>query len=210
MDQIDISIPALLAGFAALLIPVFLLWKYSAELIKPMLWAFLRMALQLVLVGLYLQYIFDLNSIWINLAWVVLMLIAATVMIIRRSDLPFIKFSGTVLTAITAGFIINAGIFAFIILGLENFLDARYIIPVSGMLIGNSIAATIVGLRSFFHNLKDNEEKYKFYLLSGATREEALFDFISKSFKDSFNPWIASPASIGLIWLPGMMTGQIV
>lgn len=58
--------------------------------------------------------------------------------------------------------------------------------------------------------MRTEKARYKYSLIAGATRSEALRPFISEALKISFAPTIASNATIGLIWLPGMMTGQIL
>lgn len=210
MEQIDIKTIDLIIGFIALVIPSIIFLKYKTELFKPLLIAFLRMSGQLILVGLYLEYIFEWNNIFINILWVIIMIVVATFLITKRSEINNRTFFFPVLFSVLTGFLFNTAIFSLLIIGLEDFFNARYIIPIAGMLIGNSITASIMGLRSFFNNLTDDNEKYQYYLMTGATKKEALFDFIKKSLQDAFNPVIASTATIGLIWLPGMMTGQIL
>jgi putative ABC transport system permease protein len=210
LEQINISLTGIIIAFLTLLIPVYYFSHYKTELTKPMLTAFFRMVGQLLLVGIYLKYIFEWNSILINLLWVFIMIFAATFLIIKRSEIRLKTFFIPVISTISISFLFNIILFVFFIIGKESFFDARYIIPIAGMLIGNSITSTIIGLRAFFNTLRNEEEKYKFYLMAGATRKEALFDFIRKALKEAFNPTIASTATIGLIWLPGMMTGQIL
>jgi putative ABC transport system permease protein len=78
------------------------------------------------------------------------------------------------------------------------------------MIIGNTINNTVIGVRSFYKQFQTGEEGYKYLLMIGATRKEALKLFVGEALKDSFTPTIASTAVMGLIWLPGMMTGQIL
>lgn len=210
MEQINIGIIGLSAAFITLIIPVYYFWFYRTKLNKPMLSAFARMTAQLFLAGIYLKYIFDWNNAYINILWIFIMIFAAVFLIIKRSEISLHTFFLPILATLSVSFLFNAFLYIFFILGSESFFDARYIIPIAGMLIGNSITSTIIGLRAFFNGLKEDAEKYQFYLMTGATRKEALFDFIRKSLQEAFNPVIASTATIGLIWLPGMMTGQIL
>ena len=210
MGASDISWLNLLLGSLILLIPVGVLLYYKTGLTKAMLIAFGRMALQLFLVGLYLMYIFKLNSLIINLIWLLLMIFAASLSIIKRSEISISRFFIPVLTGVIADVIVNFAVFIFIISGKENFFNARYFIPLSGMIIGNCLSSGIIGIRSFYGTLSKNEEKYRYYLMCGASRNEALFPFMTAAMKDAFSPTIASTATIGLIWLPGMMTGQIL
>jgi putative ABC transport system permease protein len=210
MGASDISWLNLFLGSLILLIPVGILLYYRTGLTKAMLISFGRMAVQLLLVGLYLMYIFELNSLLVNFLWLLLMILAASLSIIKRSEIRVGRFFVPVLMGVLADVVVNFLVFIFIISGTENFFNARYFIPISGMIIGNCLGSGIIGIRSFYGELSKNEEKYKYYLMCGATRNEALFPFMTSAMKDAFSPTIASTATIGLIWLPGMMTGQIL
>lgn len=210
MHTTDISWIALGFGFLTLLIPIYYFYFYDTKLNKDTIISFLRMALQLFAVGFILKYVFDVNSLLINFVWIILMLIAASMTIVKRTNLSQKAMFKPILISLLINFIFNGGIFAFVLIGYKDFVTARYLIPISGMIIGNSINTTVIGVRSFFKDFQANEDNYKYMLLSGATKKEALKIFVSDSLKDAFTPQIASTAVMGLIWLPGMMTGQIL
>ena len=96
------------------------------------------------------------------------------------------------------------------IVKLDHIFEARYFIPVSGMLLGNMLTANVLALNTFFGSI-DCERQYYLYMLgNGATHNEALAPFIRQAIIKSFNPTIASMSVMGLISLPGTMTGQIL
>jgi putative ABC transport system permease protein len=206
----DIGWLEMLLGTIIMVIPIAILYYYKTGLNKPLAIAFLRMIVQLTLVGLYLEYIFDLNSTLVNIGWTIIMIFAAAYTIVERVELKMKFFFIPIIIGILTGIIVNGSLFAFVLIGSDFFFDARYIIPIMGMLIGNSLNSAIIGVRSFFKKLSNDVERYRYYLMCGATRNEALFQFISEAMQDAFSPTIASTATIGLIWLPGMMTGQIL
>lgn len=206
----DIGWLELLIGCSVIIIPILITAYYKTGLVKTLCISFARMAVQLFLVGIYLQYIFELNSTIINIGWTLIMLVAACFTIIKRSNLNIKPFIIPVLAGVIGDVLINGLIFVFIAIGPDKFFNARYIIPIIGMIIGNCINTTIIGLRYFYQELNKNEDKYLYLLSQGATRSEALFPFFKEALIISFNPTIASTATIGLIWLPGMMTGQIL
>ncbi|MBI5323849.1 MAG: ABC transporter permease [Ignavibacteriae bacterium] len=194
MGASDINWLNLLLGSLILLIPVAVLLYYKTGLTKTMLVAFGRMALQLFLVGLYLMYIFKLNSLIVNFLWLLVMIFAASISIIKRSEIQIKRFFIPVLMGVLADVAVNFLVFIFIISGSENFFNARYFIPLSGMIIGNCLSSGIIGIRSFYGALSKNEEKYRYYLMCGASRNEALFPFMTAAMKDAFSPTIASTA----------------
>ncbi|MGI9526219.1 MAG: ABC transporter permease [Weeksellaceae bacterium] len=207
---IDISYLQLFMGYAFMLIPFFFFWYYKTGLVKDTLIAIIRMTIQLLLVGVYLDYIFDLNSIYVNLLWVFIMTIIASYTIVRRSNLKLkvffipIFFSGLISIAITDAYFLG------FVLKLDNVFDARYFIPITGMLLGNTIKNVIISLDSYYKRLDEEQNLYRWYLANGATRKEALLPFMRDALRTAFNPLIATTAIVGLISLPGMMTGQIL
>ncbi len=210
MGSIDISWLNLALGCLCLIVPIGILSYFKTGLGKAALGAYARMTGQLVLVGLYLGVVFDYNSIYVNAAWVILMIVAASFTIVQRTELKKKYFLLPVMSGVIAGTVFTGAIFLFLVIGPDEFFNARYIIPITGMIIGNCLNSSIIGIRSFYKSIDKEYERYKYFLMSGADRKEALFDFMSEALKSAFGPSVASTATIGLIWLPGMMTGQIL
>jgi putative ABC transport system permease protein len=207
---IDINYFELFAGYALMLIPVLVLWYYKTGLVKDTIIATVRMTVQLLLVGLYLEYIFKLNNVFINVAWVLIMSTIASYTIVQRSKLKFKLFfipvflSGLISIAVTDAYFLG------FVVKLQNIFDARYFIPVTGMLLGNTIKNVIIALDAYYKRIDDEQNLYRWHLANGATKKEALLPFIRDALKMAFNPMIATTAIMGLISLPGMMTGQIL
>jgi len=193
-----------------LCIPLAMLLFYRTALVRPAAIAAIRMTVQLIFVGIYLKYIFQYNNMWLNILWVLVMMVVAAATIGSRSELKHKYFLLPVLVGVLAGVSITESVFLFAVLDLENVFDARYFVPVSGMILGNCLQSSIIGMKSFYYGLHRDENIYKYYLACGASRNEALLPFMQEALKNSFNPAIATMATIGLISLPGMMTGQIL
>jgi putative ABC transport system permease protein len=139
------------------------------------------------------------------------MALAAGVTLQKRTGKRFSAQRTLALTsAVTIAMVINGGVIALVQVGVESFFNAWYIIPLLGMLLGNCLGSAVVGLRSYDQRIRKEEMRYKYMISCGATRKEALFPFISGAVRDAISPSIAQTAAIGLIWLPGMMTGQIL
>lgn len=206
----DIDYISLILGYIILIIPFYILWYYKTGLVKDAFIAFIRMTIQLLLVGFYLEFIFELNSSILNLTWVFMMTILATYTVINRSELKIKEFFLPIFIAIVLSVLIIDAYFLGIVIKLNNLFDARYLIPITGMLLGNSIKTIIIALNTYYKQLKKEKELYKWYLANGATRQEALVPFKKEALKSAFNPVIANVAIVGLISLPGMMTGQIL
>lgn len=209
-NVIDINYFELFAGYALMLIPVVILWHYRTGIVKDTIIAIVRMTVQLLLVGVYLEYIFKLNNSIINVCWVIVMSIVATYTIIRRSGLNQKLFFLPVLLSGIISIAITDAYFLGFIIKLDNIFDARYFIPITGMLLGNTIKNVIISLDSYYKRIDEEQNLYRWYLANGATKSETLLPFMRHSLKSAFNPMIATTAIMGLISLPGMMTGQIL
>jgi putative ABC transport system permease protein len=207
---IDIGYWDLLWGYALLIVPIYVLWYYKTGLVKDGIISIARMSVQLFMVGLYLEYIFDLNNTYINITWVFIMTVIAAYTVVVRSGL---KLSLMFIPVFLAGFIsigITDAYFLGYVIKLDNMFEARYFIPITGMLLGNTLKTIIISLSYYFKQLDAENGLYNWYLANGATRTEALTRFKREALKIAFNPVIAATAIVGLISLPGMMTGQIL
>jgi len=209
-STVDISWTGLLISELMLAIPLFVLGYYRTRLVKPALFSVVRMTVQLFLVGIYLGYIFKLNNPWVNIAWVLVMLGVTCQTIARRGELKLHYFLLPFAVSIVFTLIIIDTFFLGFTVRIGYLLDARYFIPITGMLLGNIMQSNVIAANSFYHNLYKNKTLFRFALASGATQHEAVFPFIGEALKKAFNPTIAQMATIGLVSLPGMMTGQIL
>lgn len=211
MEIIQLSWFQLAIGFLILIIPAGIFWWYKTDLNRQMVIATIRMTLQLLFVGYYLEYLFEYDNAWLNAAWIIVMVIVADFATIDRSDLKAKRsLIIPIFFATFLGIILINLFFLELVIQLRTFLEAQYAIPITGMVLGNCLRSNVIGINDFYYNLKNNKERYQFYLASGATRAEALYPFFQSALKKSANPTLATMATIGLVSLPGMMTGQIL
>ncbi|GAA5217355.1 ABC transporter permease [Corallincola platygyrae] len=200
-----------LAGFSLiLLLPLVLNAWLKLGLAKESALAIARMSIQLVLVGLYLEFLFKLNSLWLNLLWLTVMLLVGSEAIISKAKLPY----RALFMPVTLGLLI--GLSPLLIILLTTLLQpsptysAQYLIPLAGMLLGNSLSGNIVALQRLFTGLAERVHEYEGALVLGATPKQASFTFVQSALKQSLAPILASMATTGMVTLPGMMTGQIL
>ncbi len=207
---IDINYLHLFLGYIAFLVPLFVFWYFKTGLVKDAVISLIRMSIQLFLVGFYLEYLFEWNNHWVNILWVLLMLVIATYTIVRRSELRPKLFLMPVFLALFVTLITVVPFFLGLVLQLDYMFESRYFIPITGIILGNCLKTNIIALNAYYTELQDHELTYRFYLLNGAARNEALVPFIRNALKKSFNPFIANMSVMGLIFLPGIMTGQLL
>ena len=211
MDVIDLSWIRLGIGLLILLLPAWVLWRYRTGLNKKLLTSTFRMVLQLLFVGYYLEYLFEYDNPWVNAGWILVMVAVADFATLDRSELRRkTSLLIPIFLATFLGIVIIDIFFLEVVIQLDKFLAAQYTIPITGMVLGNCLRSNVIGINAFYYSLTDRKERYQFYLASGATRAEALMPFIRDALKKSANPTLATMATIGLVSLPGMMTGQIL
>ncbi|MDT3994683.1 iron export ABC transporter permease subunit FetB, partial [Mammaliicoccus fleurettii] len=87
---------------------------------------------------------------------------------------------------------------------------AQYIIPISGMIIGNSMVLSILFLNRFMSEIKQNDNIIELILCLGGTPKQAIHKQLITSIQSSVIPTIEQQKTIGLVQLPGMMSGQII
>lgn len=205
------NIPVYSLFFFVLLfvLPIIIFRYLGIRKIKDLVISALRMILQLSLVGIYLGCIFKLNNYLLNIAWIFIMILIANISIIHQSGLSFRKMSRFTVPAYIFTIAFVFGCFL-IIFRPAILFSARYMIPLGGMILGNLLRSNIVGLDRFFTEIKRRESEYIQYISLGATPSEALKPFLREAYRAAVAPQIGGLATMGLVALPGMMTGQIL
>ena len=132
------------------------------------------------------------------------------VITVKRISLSWKVFALPLFIAGLISVIIIDTFFLGFIIKLDYIFDVRYLIPITGMILGNSMNHNIVGLTAFFKGLSEKSDLYYFLLTNTGSSKLALRPFYGEAFKRALNPMIANMSVIGLISLPGMMTGQIL
>lgn len=206
----DIGLWELCWGFGILLIPLFVFLYYRVRLVQDMFLSLVRMIVQLLLVAVYLEWIFEMNDPWINAFWVLFMVFIGAGTIVRRVGLNWrIYLLPFVLSGILSMLILDSFFLGFV-LKLPYVFDARYFVPISGMILGNSLNHNIVGLTSYVSGLSQRQELYYFLLTNSGSWKFTIRPYMQEALTKALNPLLATMSVMGLISLPGMMTGQIL
>ena len=208
-ETMAISIPALILFSVMLVFPVAIFRHLQLRLTRDLIVSMLRMAVQLGLVAVYLEWVFRLDMLALNVAWVLVMIVVATGSILRQSGLSWRKCLWTILPAhlLTSLLILCGFLFVFDFAAISS---ARYLIPLMGMVLGNILRSNVVALDRFFSELRANEEMHIQYLTLGASESEAVRPFLRNALRAAVGPQLGTVATMGIVSLPGMMTGQIL
>ncbi|WP_019636974.1 ABC transporter permease [Paenibacillus fonticola] len=165
-----------------------------------------RAAAQLLLVGYVLQFVFNSNHPLFILAIIVFMIIIASRNAAKRGK-GLAGIWWRVAVAISATELLMMGL----LLGL-NIIEPtpQYIIPISGMTIGNAMVVAGLFLNQFKRDIQASSGEIETLLSLGATARRAVQNVMQRSVKSSMIPTIDGMKTVGLVQLPGMMTGMII
>ncbi len=181
-------------GLLPAVVVLVIIYRWSLD-IRTALWALARMLVQLFLVGYVLNYIFQTDNGWLILAALALMLSAASWIALgpvreqRRRLYPRVWVSIAVGGGLTLALITQG------VLRLEPWFAPRYLIPLGGMIFANAMNSVSISAERFSAELAGGAE----YL---SARQTAL--------RAALIPLINSLFAVGIVSLPGMMTGQIL
>ncbi|EHD2235858.1 ABC transporter permease [Vibrio vulnificus] len=211
MDSvIDLTWGALLAFSSLLIIPLIISHFYQLAIAKEAMLSVGRMALQLILVGFYLEYLFTLNDWRINVLWLLVMLSVGASSIVSKAHLPQTQLLLPTLFGLAGGMLPILSVLLVGIITPTPWYHTQYMIPLAGMLLGNSLSGNIVALQNLFDCYRNRKNEYEAAIALGASPRYASLLFVRQAMQKSFAPILASMAATGLVTLPGMMTGQIL
>src|SRR5690625_698959 len=188
------------------LIPIFLSKTFKLGLEKDTIIATVRSVIQLLIVGYLLQYVFDADNMIYMMLMIGLMIGAAT----QNARKKGVTIKG-ITWKLVLTFVFIEILTQSILLGL-NITPAtpQYIIPLSGMVVGNSMVLSILFLNRFTVEVETHQNETELILSLGGTPKQAIHRQLINSIKASTIPTMESQKTLGRVRLPGMMSGQII
>lgn len=174
---------------------------------RSILWASARALVQLLAVGAVLAFILDRDRpVGLAFLWVLAMVLVAAVTVrLRVPEVPgagFLAFASVgVATVVGLGVMIGLGIFP---------LEGRTVVPLSGMIVGNALASTVVVSRRLVTEVADKRAEIEARLALGQPWQEASRPYVRSALRTALLPAIERTKIVGLVALPGAMTGLIL
>jgi putative ABC transport system permease protein len=209
-DYLELSPLQVALAAALVLINGTISWLLQLGLGRRLLIASVRTVVQLLLTGWILRYVFQWNSPWVVIglgsAMACIAGLSATNRVRRRyaglrlDSVLAMWVSSWVVTSLTLTAIVPA----------EPWYTARYAIPLLGMILGNTLNGISLGIDRFTEELAARRDVIETWLSLGATRWEAARDSIREAVRSGMVPTINAMLVVGIVSLPGMMTGQIL
>ncbi len=207
-----VEIPIISLALSLMLVLVSLLITFGLKLRmwKEILVATVRTIIQLFLAGIVLFYVFRWNIPYVTLGLMVVMIIIASFESIRKQKYknPKLFFIIALALVVSAGF---SMIFTLsFVVRLKNWFNPQYLISLGGMVIGNSMSGAALVLNRMWSDLKLRQNEVESYLALGASPYQAAGGSIREAVKMALIPTINSMMVVGIVKLPGIMTGQMM
>jgi putative ABC transport system permease protein len=177
---------------------------------RTLLWATLRTVVQLVAAGYVVHALFALDAPVPVFAVLVVMLGVAGWTGTARQPLS----RRALYPVAVASLLLGAGFTVFmvvnVIVGARPWYDPQYMIPLGGMILGNSMNGVALGLERLERELREGRKRVEVVLALGGSPAQATRNAEAQSVRAALTPTLNSMMVVGLVQLPGIMTGQIL
>jgi putative ABC transport system permease protein len=206
VSTVSITLGEVAASLALVAVAVAVSYWRRAELEQDIAVAILRSFLQLTAVGYVIQAIFDTDSLWLVAALLAGMVgFGAWTARGRAKAVPSatgpIVLALAVAAAVTLGIVLALGVFK---------AEPRYLVPVGGMVIGNSMTAVAVALNRLADEMHEGRRQIEAMLALGATSFQAARATLTRSLRSGMIPLIDSTKTTGIVFFPGTMVGMLI
>ena len=126
---------------------------------------------------------------------------------VKEKQIPYIipTFLTMLVSYMATAFFVSG-----LVIGMTPWWEPRYFIPAGGMVIGNSMSALAISLERLFRDMRQQKELVEMKLSLGADYREASLDIFRNAVSAGMIPSINAMMGVGLVFIPGMMSGQIL
>lgn len=182
----------------------------SLGIAKRLAIASVRTVVQLLLLGYVLEWVFALRAPFVVLALVTAMIALASRAAVQRSTRRYrgvhgIAFGMLAVTGLTTTLGATQ-----LVIGVEPWWRPQYLVPLLGMVLGNGLTGISLCLDDLLASLAEQRDRVEAELALGATRWEAARGPVRQAIRRGMIPMINAMTVVGIVSLPGMMTGQIL
>jgi putative ABC transport system permease protein len=182
------------------------------QLSSAVLVAAIRCALQLLLVGaVLLKFIFSHNTLPLVSLWIVVSGALTSMESYGRLEHTYRKLEWHIASSLFLG---CGVVLAVLLVGVLHvhplWWDAATVIPIAGMIFGNVLSVFQLGLNSLLEEFTVGRDRLEYRLARGGTFAEVSLPIMRKALQTSLTTTVNSMAVMGLISIPGMMSGQLL
>lgn len=180
-DIIELQIWQFLCVYLLLVIVLAIMKKYRIDKSKLLLAASIKMTVQLVLAGYILTYMFENPRLSFTAVYVFAMVAFTIHRVLSKNKTLGKSFKVIVGASITISGLFTVLYFIFVVIGISAF-SPQYIIPISGMVMGNTMTGVSLGLKTFRETLKDQHARIEALTCAGVEPERILHPYCETGF----------------------------
>lgn len=206
---VTLQIGPFLLVYLLLLVVLAIMKKCQISQTKLFILASVRMTVQLVIAGFLLTYIFDNPHPIFTITYLAAMIGFAIYRVLSKNKGLNKRFRIIIGCSMALSGIAMVFFFVAVIVG-ESLFNPQYVIPLSGMIMGNAMTGVSLGIKSFRDSLAGQRNRIEALLCLGVTPQKILLPFVNQSLETALLPTLNSMLGMGIVSLPGMMTGQIL
>ncbi len=210
-DIIVLGIDQIMLAYAFALVVLFIVMKRGIKREKDILISSIRMTLQLILTGYILTYILENPNPWVTGIVILLMEVFAIGTIYKKFKGQLSNRMKVVICVSMAGGTLTCLLyFLLVVIRINPWYDPQYFIPIAGMFVGNTMTAVALGVKALVEGMTTQKSMVEEALILGATPRTATSSIIDSTFDSAIMPTMNTMIGMGIVFLPGMMTGQIL
>ncbi|MBW3091007.1 ABC transporter permease [Bifidobacterium miconisargentati] len=206
----DIDIWGLLVALAMVAVAAGISELMRINIGKTLLWSACRALLQLCAMGFIIGYVIRTNNVFLVFAVIAVMLVAAVQITLSRAKGIPKGLAGPVLLSLTITMLLMISLVTELVVRPHPWYAPQLVVPLTGMLLGNTVSALAVGLSRFYESMNERRDEIDTLLALGSTAWEAARPSIVSSIRLGLLPTTATLASCGIVTIPGMMAGQVI
>jgi len=170
----------------------------------------IRCYAQLFIMGYVLKFVFEVRTSGLTIGLFLVMVAAAAQIIRSRVGKREVPFAVPVFLAMLLSYSLISILVVGVLVGARPWWDPKYVLPLAGMIVGNSMNAISIALERLFSDLRNRRSEVEMRLALGADAKEASQEILRGAIKAGMIPSINSLMGVGLVFIPGMMSGQIL
>jgi len=212
VSYVEIPLPRLALALGLIAVALVLSRRSKLGLEKDLLWGTVRAGGQLIAIGYVLLVLFKHEEpVWVFLTLAVMLVAAAATSAGRVEHGPgWTELFPRALLAIAAGTAVAlVPVFVAIVPPVPWF-NARYLVPIGGMMLASAMNTVALVFERLFATARSEAATIEQLLALGATEKQAIAPHVRASVRAAMIPTINGLLTVGLVALPGMMTGQIL
>jgi putative ABC transport system permease protein len=180
------------------------------DLERKLAWAAVRTVVQLLAIGYVLGWVFQFDRWFVVLPLMVLMTLIAGFAGAQRGALSYAGQRRDSVVSIWVSSWLVAAVGLFVVIRIHPWYEPQYAIPILGMILGNTLTGVSLGIERMTEELTARRDRVDMALALGAARWEAAQGPARQAVRAGMIPTLNQMAVVGVVSLPGMMTGQVL